>query len=398
MNPNTAQSKPQTGFVELFLIYLKLGCVSFGGPTAHLAYFKDEFVNRRDWLEEKRYAELLGLCQFVPGPSSSQLGFAIAWDHAGLRGACLAWLAFTLPSALLMIGFASGLIHFEGSVDAIISGLLTAAVAVVAKATLSLKGTLCPDTPRLLIAIATTVALLCLPGSQTQIAMILIGGLLGQFIRITTKNDEPTIITRARLSSKWSRRLLLAFTALLIASFAIPTGSSASIYAAHYQAGSLVFGGGHVVLPLLNDSVVSTGIVTEQQFLAGYSAAQALPGPLFTFAAFLGTIGGGTTPSFLGGLLSLLAIFLPGILLLMGLLTHWDRIRSKQWAQAGLNGANAAVVGLLAAAFINPVWLHGIQTPAHLALATVGFLSIQYLKIPAWLLVLGCALGGYLFL
>lgn len=396
-----SESSGRIGRFEIFLIYLRLGCLSFGGPVAHMGYFKDEFVNRRKWLDDANYAELLGICQFVPGPSSSQLGFAIGWHRGGLSGACAAWLGFTLPSALLMVAFAYGLFAWADSIQSLIHGLLIAAVAVVANATLGLGRKLCPDLPRLAIALLAAASVLSFPGSITQVGVILIGALIGQSLRAKDYASSGSLVDKKAPARQTYRPIIVGalalYATLLIVSLWIDVGQPGAIYALHYRAGAMVFGGGHVVLPLLNDSVVASGLVPEESFLAGYSAAQALPGPLFTLSAFLGTIGGGTSPVWLGGLFALGAIFLPGILLLLGLLPFWSIIREKQWAQSALTGANAAVVGLLLAALIDPVWTHGIHTIGDFGIACLAFLALYRYKLPAWLVVLGCGACGYFF-
>ena len=393
-----SETNKNTGLVAIFLIYLRLGCLCFGGPISHMSYFKYEFVNRRQWLDDAAYAELLGLCQFVPGPSSSQLGFAIAWHRGGLAGACAAWLGFTLPSALIMIGFGYGFFALEGQIEALTHGLLIATVAIVAKATLGLGNKLCPDLPRMAIAVLSAVLVLSCPGGLVQVGAIVLGALIGQLLKpqVTVARElasAPLHIIHARTPRKIAFGALLASAFLLTASFCMDE----NIYALHYRAGALVFGGGHVVLPLLNDSIVSGGFVSEPIFLAGYSAAQALPGPLFTLSAFLGTLGAGTSPAVIGGVLALIAIFLPGILFLIGILPYWSIMRRTRWAQAGLGGANAAVVGLLLAALIHPVITHGIQNVTDLSIGFLAFLALYRYKAPAWLVVLVSGIVGYLF-
>lgn len=385
--------------VEIFLIYLRIGCLCFGGPIAHMGYFKDEFVNRRRWLNDAGYAELLGLCQFVPGPSSSQLGFAIGWHRGGFGGACAAWLGFTLPSALIMIGFGYGLFALEGQIEALTHGLLIAAVAIVANATLGLGNKLCPDLPRMAIAVLSAALVLNLPGGLAPVGAILVGGLIGQWLPTTGhSSDQASTSNRYSIGKIFLLGALALYGLLLAVSLLMEPSTPGAIYALHYRAGALVFGGGHVVLPLLNDTVVAGGLVSEENFLAGYSAAQALPGPLFTLSAFLGTVGGGTNPALIGGVLALVAIFLPGMLLLIGLLPFWGVIRQKQWAQAGLRGANAAVVGLLLAALIHPVWTHGIQSTTDLGIGLLAFLALYRFQLPAWMVVLGCgSVGSVLF-
>lgn len=401
------ENSKKPSLIEIFLIYLRLGCLCFGGPVAHMGYFKDEFVNRRKWLDDAAYAELLGLCQFVPGPSSSQLGFAIGWHRSGLGGACAAWLGFTLPSALIMIAFGYGMFALEGQIEALTHGLLIAAVAIVAKATLGLGNKLCPDLPRMAIAVLSAALVLNLPGGLTLVGVIVVGGLIGPWLKtqptVACESNALWVLARApkrdrREQAGTLRNItvaaLTAYLILLATSFLL----TEDIYALHYRAGALVFGGGHVVLPLLNNTIVAGGLVSEPNFLAGYSAAQALPGPLFTLSAYLGTLGAGTSPAAIGGVLALVAIFLPGMLLLVGLLPFWGILRHKQWAQAGLSGANAAVVGLLLAALIHPVWTHGIQSLADFGIGLTAFVALQKFKSPAWAVVLGCGALGILVL
>ena len=382
---------------KIFLIYLRLGCLSFGGPVAHFGYYKEEFVNRRKWLTEAHYAELLALCQFVPGPSSSQLGFAIAWQRGGLIGACAAWLGFSLPSALIMIAFAYGLTAIGDGAAPFIHGLLIAAVAVVAKAVFDLGKKLCPDLPRVLIAVGCAALVLCISGALIQMGTILLGVAIGNALFRKSTQDKPELHGSEQLVSKRTMLIALSsFAVLLIGSLLMASDSPGAIYGMNYRAGAMVFGGGHVVLPLLHDSVVPSGLVSESNFLAGYSAAQALPGPLFTLSAFLGTASQSTSPQWIGGIIALVAIFLPGMLLLIGLLPLWNTFRNKVWAQAGLIGANAAVVGLLLAALINPVWAHGIQRWPDAVLAAGAFVALSRFKVPAWLVVFICGACGFL--
>lgn len=393
MSPESEKSS----LLEIFLIYLRLGCLSFGGPVAHLGYFKEEFVNRRNWLNETRYAELLGICQFVPGPSSSQLGFAIGWYRGGLTGACIAWLGFTLPSALLMIGFAYGIYAYSDSLNSIVNGLLIAAVAVVANATMSLGKKLCPDLPRIGIAALSAAVIFLLPGIHKQIIAICAGALVGLFLYKSQKKESESSNPPGRQKGLTvASAALVLYSLLLISSIFLSAESTGGIYALHYRAGALVFGGGHVVLPLLNDSIVASGLVAEGTFLAGYSAAQTLPGPLFTLSAFLGTVGGGTTPAWVGGLGALIAIFLPGLLLLIGLLPYWNKIQNHTKAKACLTGANAAVVGLLLAALIYPVSTHAINGLRDAVIVVVAFVLLYWFKLPSWLVVLSCGLTGYI--
>ena len=380
--------------LEIFYIFLRLGCISFGGPAAHIGYFKEAFVTRRNWLSESRFSELLGLCQFVPGPSSSQLGFAIGWHRGGLTGAAAAWLGFTLPSALIMIAVSYGLVTLGAAAGGLIDGMLIAAVAVVAHASASLRKTLCPDVGRLLLAAISAALLLLIHLSWMPLVVLFIGFSAGNlFYRNSTESKIPTS-TNIPIKGTIIYGCLLSFTVLLVASlFVNSSAEQHSILAAHYQAGALVFGGGHVVLPLLEQTLVPE-FLTEENFLAGYSAAQALPGPLFTLSAYLGTAGSSSQPVYLTGIATLLAIFLPGILLLVGLLPFWNRLKNQTWAQAGIKGANAAVVGLLFAALINPVIPHGIHSKLDAVTAAAGFIALYRFKLPAWSVVLACGLIG----
>lgn len=364
---------------------------------AHFGYYKEEFVSRRKWLTDAHYAELLALCQFVPGPSSSQLGFAIAWQRGGLIGACAAWLGFTLPSALIMIAFAYGLTTISENATPVIHGLLIAAVAVVAKAVLDMGKNLCPDWPRIAIAGGCAALVLWVSSPWIQVGVILLGVAIGNALFRKSTQNKPELHGSEQLVSKTTMLItLVGFSVLLIGSLLMSPDSSNAIYAMNYRAGAMVFGGGHVMLPLLHDGVVPSGLVSESNFLAGYSAAQALPGPLFTLSAFLGTASQSTSPQWIGGIIALIAIFLPGMLLLIGLLPLWNNFRNKVWAQAGLIGANAAVVGLLLAALINPVWSHGIQRWPDAVLAASAFVALNWFRIPAWLVVFCCGGCGYL--
>lgn len=389
-----------TDLFEIFWIYLKLGSISFGGPVAHIGYFKEEFVNRRRWINEAQFSELFGLCQFVPGPSSSQLGFAIGWHRCGMLGACFAWLGFTLPSALIMFASAYGIFALGGCLDSIIAGLLIAAVAVVANAIWSLGRKLCPDRQRILIAALSAIIVTCSATAFAQVIAIILGAFLGlklsRDIGETKMHGHASKKARSKLGTTITLTALLLYIVLLVASLIMSADSPGGLYALHYRAGALVFGGGHVVLPLLHDSIVVGGLVAEEQFLAGYSAAQTLPGPLFSLAAFVGTVSESTIPLWLGGLGALLALFLPGLLLLIGLLPFWRQIREQREIQAALRGANAAVVGLLLAALIDPVWAHGIGSITDGTIGLIALLALSRLKAPAWAIVLCCGLAGHL--
>jgi len=377
---------------EIFFTYLRLGCVCFGGPAAHLGYFREEFVTRRKWLDEGDYAELIALCQSLPGPSSSQLGFAIGWWRGGFAGALLAWLGFTLPSAVLMLAAAYGLFALgPGHLD-YLDGFLIAAVAVVAKAVLGMAPKLCPDPPRVFLALLGTIMALMIPGGFGQLGVVCLGVAAGMlFLRKDQGETAQHSLPAARFDRKITLPAVLLFGSLLaLASLQSPDQPGA-LFAMHYQAGALVFGGGHVVLPLLDDSIVANGLISETEFLAGYGAAQLLPGPLFAISAFTGTVGSGHG---LGGCVALVAIFLPGLLLVAALLPTWRLYRRNKWAQAGLAGVNAVVVGLLLAALITPVWARGIQSWGDAGIALLAFIALQYSKLPAWAVVIGCAIAG----
>lgn len=390
--------------LEIFLVALRLGCTSFGGPVAHLACFRREYVERRRWLDDAHFADLVALCQFLPGPASSQAGFGIGYLQRGLAGGLAAWLGFTLPSAVLMLAFAQGL---GGLGDLAgtgwLHGLKAAVVAVVAQAVLGMWRGLCPDWPRSLLAAAAAGLLLAVPQAGSQVAAILAGGLVGALF--LTRPGPPADFDPAPDGSSAARAsgraaalpCLVLFFALLLGLPAL-AGTTASpalgVFERFYRAGALVFGGGHVVLPLLEREVVAPGWVTPDQFLAGYGAAQALPGPLFTFSAYLGAITAHGPGGWMGGLWALVAIFLPALLLVAGALPFWQRWRGRPDMQAALRGANAAVVGLLLAALIHPVAGAGLTGPATTGIAVAAFAALQFTRLPAWAAVLGAAAIG----
>jgi chromate transporter len=397
---------------EIFLAALRLGCTSFGGPVAHLGYYRKEYVERRRWLDDVHFADVVALCQFLPGPSSSQTGFTIGYLQRGLRGGLAAWVGFTLPSALLMIGFAYG-VSAWGQLGGAgwLAGLKAAAVAVVAQAVWGMAQSLCPDWPRRGLALAAAAALLLVPATWSQIAVIALGGAVGWWwlrgeaagvhspVR-QAQGPEPVVgLTLVATGSEWRRGVvwLAAFFGLLLALpiLAHATGHGWWLLADRfYRTGSLVFGGGHVVLPLLDRAVVAPGWVTHDTFLAGYGAAQALPGPLFTLSAFLGTVANIGPGGWLGGAWCLLAIFAPGLLLVLGVLPFWQTLRRRAWAQATLRGANAAVVGVLLAAFCNPVCTSGVTGVRSGGLALAAFVALQIWKLPPWAMVAAAAALG----
>ncbi|MGM0615671.1 MAG: chromate efflux transporter [Pseudomonadota bacterium] len=382
------------GKKEVFKAFLLLGLTSFGGPVAHLGYFRHEFVKRRQWLNEKAYADLVALCQFLPGPASSQVGFALGLMRAGPWGAALAWLAFTLPSAILLLVFALGAAWLDGPLaQGLVSGLKITAVAIVAHAVWGMARNLCPDRTRAGIALAGVFAVLLINGPLGQIGAILIGSLAGWLLcrEAIESLSEPLVFD---ISRRGGLIALGLFTALLcLLPLAASSAAWLEVADSFYRSGALVFGGGHVVLPLLEAEVVQSGWISADDFLTGYGAAQAVPGPLFTFAAYLGALLPGVNP-LLGALLALLAIFVPGLLLLVGVLPFWNTFRQWQGAQALMRGANAAVVGILAAALYQPVWTSAIIGPYEFALALSGFLLLSVWKLPAWAVVIVMALGG----
>ncbi len=382
---------------EVFAVFLRLGLTSFGGPIAHLGYFHDEFVVRRRWLDEKSYVDLVALSQFLPGPASSKVGIAIGLSRAGYAGALAAWSGFTLPSAIALVLFGYGVASVGDALHGgWLHGLMIAAVAVVAQAVLSMMRALAPDRERATLAVVATVMVLVLPPSWGQFAAIVFGGLIGLvLLRSPVLGDHPSLphpVSRTAASA-----MVVVFFALLIGlpflAAAVPN-HALQLFDAFYRAGSLVFGGGHVVLPLLQASVVPPGWVGNDAFLVGYGAAQAVPGPLFTFSAYLGTVMHPPPNGWVGAILCLVAMFLPAFLLVIGPLPFWDELRRRSWAQAMLRGVNAAVVGLLLAALYRPVWTSAITNAGDFALAAAAFLLLFMWKTPPWLVVVFCAIGG----
>ncbi|SDK84166.1 chromate transporter [Modicisalibacter muralis] len=382
---------------EVFLAFLKLGVTSFGGPIAHLGYFRDELVTRRRWIDEAGYADLVALCQFLPGPASSQVGFAMGLLRGGLGGALLAWLAFTLPSALLLVLFAYGADAFAGPLgQSVIHGLKLVAVAVVAQAVWGMARNLCPDRRRAAIAIVAVLIVTFISSSLGQIAAIVVGALAGW---VGCRRIQAPSANRLHFGLS-PRAGVVALGLFLFLLFGLPLALTLwqapglALFEAFYQAGALVFGGGHVVLPLLEASVVDPGWVSQNAFLAGYGAAQAVPGPLFTFAAYLGAVAAPIGNGLIGACVALVAIFLPGMLLLMGMLPFWDRLRQRPRAQAIMAGTNAAVVGILAAALYDPVWTGAVLAPVDFAIALVAFTLLVVWKLPPWLVVVTTVIGS----
>ncbi|HCZ15551.1 MAG TPA: chromate efflux transporter [Accumulibacter sp.] len=383
----------------VFLIFLRLGLSSFGGPVAHLGYFRDEFVNRRRWLSDRAYADLVALCQFLPGPASSQVGISIGLSRAGYAGALAAWTGFTLPSAVALIVFALGISSWGDAVPAgVLDSLKVVAVAVVAQAVWGMARNLCVGTARITIMAVATCAVLAWPGASGQVGVIVVAGFLGLllFKGAPDAAHEPLPMTISRRGGCfWLALFLLLLIGLPVLAQAWP-GRTLAMIDAFYRAGSLVFGGGHVVLPLLQAEVVPSGWVSNESFLAGYGAAQAVPGPLFTFAAFLGASMNEPPSGWLGGLICLIAVFIPSFLLVCGALPFWEQLRRSRHTQAALAGVNAAVVGLLLAALYHPVWTSAIRQPADFGLALVALIALIFWKLPPWLVVLGSAVAGWL--
>ena len=387
-------------------IFLRLGLSSFGGPVAHLGYFHDEFVTRRRWLSEAAYAELVALCQFLPGPASSQVGLGLGLQRGGYAGALAAWAGFTLPSAIALIGVALGLTHWNMAhplAQGALHGLKVVAVAVVAQAVWGMARKLCPDWPRRLLALATAIVALWWPTPWTQVGLMLLAAGLGA-AGLMRAVAPPAASAAAgapapsvRGGAVWLTLffvLLIALPVLTLATQGSAAHAVAALVDAFYRAGALVFGGGHVVLPLLQAEVVPPGWVGEDAFLAGYGAAQAVPGPLFTFAAFLGAARGEAPTGWAGGLIALLAIFAPAFLLLAGALPFWERLKTSRRVRQALLAVNAAVVGVLLGALVDPVVTHGLRGPLDSLLAFLALLALMRFKLAPWLVVLACAAAG----
>lgn len=399
LSPASPVTAKPAGAFSVFRVFLLLGLTSFGGPIAHLGYFRQAFVERRKWMDEASYADLVALCQFLPGPASSQVGFAIGFQRAGLRGALAAWAGFTLPSALLMYAVALGAGHFQtGAGSDLVRSLKILAIAVVAQAVWGMSRTLTPDRTRAAIAL---VALALVALGSTALAQglaIAVGALLGLFFCREPTGTAPLPTTAAR-----PRRLRLASAALALfvaLVFVLPLlaplvpSPALHLFDGFLRSGAFVFGGGHVVLPLIEAETVQPGLVGADTFLAGYGAAQLVPGPLFTFAAYLGALApapGGIA----GAALATVAIFLPGLLLVLAALPFWDGLRLRPAARAALRGANAAVVGVLAAALYDPVWTHAVTSPRDMLLAVTGFLLLVLWSRPPWQVALALVSVGF---
>jgi chromate transporter len=396
---SAARTAPPAGSAgEVFRAFLKLGLTSFGGPIAHLGYFRDELVLRRKWIDEAGYVDLVALCQFLPGPASSQVGFSLGvLRGGGILGGVAAWLGFTLPSALLLLACALGAAAFTGAVaEGFLHGLKLVAVAVVAQAVWGMTRTLTPDRARAMIALAAIAIVVIGEGSFGQIAAIALGAIAGLLV---CRGGEAAVSGQLRfpVSRRGGIAALALFALLFLTALARSDASRAiALFAAFYRSGALVFGGGHVVLPLLQAEVVAPGWVTNDAFLAGYGLVQAVPGPLFTFAAYLGAVMGPTPNGVPGAAIALVAIFLPGLLLVYGALPFWDELRGREAARAAMRGANAAVVGILALALYDPIWTSAVRTRLDFALAVGGFLLLTVWKAPPWVVVILLAAAGTL--
>ncbi|WP_027795987.1 chromate efflux transporter [Paraburkholderia acidipaludis] len=399
----TSSSRAQSGTAaEVFAVFLRLGVTCFGGPIAHIGYFRREFVERRRWIDDETFTDLVGLCQFLPGPASSQVGFSVGLLRAGWLGGLAAWCGFTLPSVFLLLAFAAIAPSLGGPVgEGLIHGLKLVAVAVVAQAVWDMARRLCPDHRRAAIALAALAVLSVLTTVYAQLIVITLGAAIG-FVFCQASVSAGTVGIRQhahefRVSRTAGAIALVLFCVLL---FGLPVlahlgaGHAISVFEGFYRSGALVFGGGHVVLPLLQQQTVATGWVSSNDFLAGYGAAQAVPGPLFTFAAFLGWIMAAKPNHWAGALLATAGIFLPGLLLVVAALPYWQALRARPSMAAVLSGVNATVVGLLATAFYSPVWTSAIHSGIDFAIATIGFFMLTRWKIPPLAAVMICALAG----
>ena len=383
--------------LQVFLVALRLGLTSFGGPIAHLGYFREEYVTRRRWLDEQSYADVVALCQFLPGPASSQVGIIVGMMRAGPSGGVAAWLGFTLPSAIALTLFGYGVQALDFAGAGWLQGLKIAAVAVVAQAVWGMSRSLAPDRARGTIAVLAAIGVLAGPTAWIPIVIIGVGGVVGwRLLRVDAQTDARRALSAG--IPKWlAITALILFFGLLISLpllRQVQPGQGLALFDSFFRSGSLVFGGGHVVLPLLQSEVVPPGWVGNEQFRAGYGAAQAVPGPLFTFSAYLGAVMSSPPTGVAGAGLALGAIFLPSFLLVIGALPFWDVLRTRSSFQSALRGVNAAVVGLLLAALYDPVWTSAIKSPADFALAAGALALLMLWKLPPWLVVVLCAGGG----
>lgn len=377
-------------YFQVFITSLRLGLTSFGGPIAHLAYFREEYVVRKKWISDQGYADLVALCQFLPGPASSQVGMAIGLSRAGILGAFLSWFGFTLPSALLLVLFGIGMSNLNLSLHQHwLHGLKVIAVSVVAQAVLGMAKKLCPDKERITLAIVSLVIVLLGNSAFIQILVLFFAGMFGVFF-FKTGSDLPHEPIHKGGRTIGAVFLFLFFALLLTLPIArnMYPYQSIKLFDSFYRAGALVFGGGHVVLPLLQAAVVPSAWVTNDLFLAGYGVANAIPGPLFAFGSYLGAVSQTPPNGILGGILCTCAIFLPSFLLIVGTLPFWESWRRLPKMRQAMMGLNASVVGILLAALYDPVWTSAIYTPKDFAVAITGLVLLEVWKVPSWVLVL----------
>ena len=395
----TEATAPRGSAIEVLWAFLKLGLTSFGGPVAHLGYFRTEFVERRAWLDDRSYSDLVALCQFLPGPASSQVGIALGLGRAGWLGALCAWVGFTLPSAIALILFALGVTRSAAlSQSGAVHGLQVVAVAIVAQAVWGMARTLCPDRPRAGVAITAALLVLAVPSAIGQVGAIVAGGIAGRWA-VPVRQLPAAEHRDYGVSRRAGAAMLVLFGLLLVLLPLLATvvrSPALDVIASFYQSGALVFGGGHVVLPLLQTSIVHPGLVTNDAFLAGYGAAQAVPGPLFTFAAYLGAVMTGPLGGWIGGSVLLVAIFVPAFLMVAGALPFWEILRRREGVQRAMAGVNAAVVGVLAAALYDPVWTSAIHSRADFGLALGAFGLLVHGRQSPVLVVALAALAGWL--
>lgn len=393
---NSTKQNRNRSLIEIFLVSTRLGLTSFGGPTAHLAYFHEEYVRRRKWMDEKSYADLVALCQFLPGPSSSQVGIGIGIMGAGIIGGIISFIGFTFPSVVMLIAFALLMTGFDVGNAGWIHGLKIVAVAIVAHAIIGMAKSLTPDLKRKAIAILALLVTLLWHTAFSQVGVILIAAFIG-FLLLEQENEGGVVQSRFPVSKQVGAICLLLFVGLLVALPLLKeaTGSYwVAMFDSFYRSGSFVFGGGHVVLPLLENEFVPTGWMSEEAFLAGYGVTQAVPGPLFTFAAYLGTVMNGWQ----GGVVATVAIFLPAFLLVIGALPFWDQLRNHPKITGAIMGMNAAVIGILIAALYSPIWTSSILEVKDFALAVVLFSMLAYWKLPPWIVVVTGAVAGVVLL
>ncbi|UUX51034.1 chromate efflux transporter [Nisaea acidiphila] len=397
---SAGETTERRSWVEILLVFLRLGCTSFGGPVAHIGYFREEFVNRRKWLDDRAYADLVALCQFLPGPASSQVGFSIGLTQGGPLGALAAWAGFTLPSAILLAAFAYG-VDIAGGAEGAgwLHGLKLVAVAVVAQAALQMGRSLCPDAPRATLAVLAAAFMLVAAPAYGQLLVILAGGIFGLLALKQDEAGETPAAYETRVGPRTALVLLVLFVLLLVGLPLIVAGTDnlgIRIADTFYRVGALVFGGGHVVLPLLEAEIVPQGLVDRDTFLAGYGMAQAIPGPLFTFAAYLGAAAAPEGSEIAVAATALVAIFGSTFLLVPAALPFWAKLRANRRAQSALGGVNAAVVGLILAALYDPVFTGAVAAPVDFALVALAYLALAIWKLPPWFVVLLGAIAGWL--